>query len=174
MCDKPHHCTCTMSQASTWLTPQGDRVQRRSLHATPTHTHPFGQTRHGVRFCALHAWISRRTHTSHHVTSLSCQYKCSDCTHAIHYCTSCTNIDDRYYFRNEQTPNPFPPNDQFSFLKNIGNYERPLIPIFAMALPFKVSVKNTSICNVNVVGLLGRTHLCETALSSMCQTSSGI
>ena len=48
LCDNPHHCTCTMSQASTWLTPQGDRVQRRSLHATCTHTPPFGQTRHAV------------------------------------------------------------------------------------------------------------------------------
>ena len=122
LCDKPHHCTCTMSQASTWLTPEGDRVQRRSLHATRTPPPPFGQTRaRGFVHCnCMHGYPAARIRwVSHHVTSLSCQYKCADCTHVIHYCTctSCTKIDDRYYFRNEQTPNPFPPNDQFSFLK---------------------------------------------------------
>ena len=116
LCDKPHHCTCTMSQASTWLTPQGDRVQRRSLHATRTHTHPFGQTRHAVSCIACmdippHAYDACRTMSRHYRVSTNATR--ADCTHAIHYCTytctSCTKIDDRYYFRNEQTPNPFLP-----------------------------------------------------------------
>ena len=80
LCDKPHHCTCTMSQASTWLTPQGDRVQRRSLNARHTYTPPFGQTRHAVSCIAcMDIPAARKRCVSHHVTSLSCQYKCNAC-----------------------------------------------------------------------------------------------
>ena len=72
LCDKPHHCTCTMSQATTWLTPQGDRVQRRSLHAT--YTHPLAR----VFVHCMHGYPAARIRcVSQHVTSLSCQYKCN-------------------------------------------------------------------------------------------------
>ena len=104
------------------LTPQGDRVQRRSLHATRTHTYPFGQTRHAVSCIACtdippHAYDACHTMSRHYRVSTNATR--ADCTHAIHYCTctctSCTKIDDRYYFRNEQTPNPFPQTTSFRF-----------------------------------------------------------
>ena len=83
------------------------------MHATRTHT-PFRDS--------LHAWISRRTQT----LRMSRHYRVStnatraDCTHAIHYCTSCTKIDDRYYFRNEQIPNPLPPKRPVFVSKKIS------------------------------------------------------
>ena len=110
LCDKPLY----MSQASTWLTPQGDRVQRRSLHA---HTHPLSVRRHAVLCIACMNIQPHAYHASHHVTSLSCQYKCNArrlyTRHSLLY--KCTKIDDRYYFRNEQTPNPFPQTTSFRF-----------------------------------------------------------
>ena len=126
LCDKPHHCTCTMSQASTWLTPQGDRVQRRSLHATRTHTHPFGQTRQAVSCIACmdippHAYGV----TPCHVIIVSVQMQRAQIVHTpfttVHVqVVQRSTIDVTSETNRHQTPSP-----QATTFR-IGNYGYPL------------------------------------------------
>ena len=120
LCDKPHHCTCIMLQASTWLTPQGDRVQRIDLYTPHVHTPPLS-VRHGTRFRALHAWISRRTHTHtmsrHYRVSTNARRLCT--RHSLLYMYMYKLYKDRrsILLQKRTDTKPLPPNDQFLFLK---------------------------------------------------------
>ena len=99
------------------MAPQGDRVQRRFLHAR--HTYTQSDTARGFVHC-MHGYPAARIRCVCHVTIVSVQMQHAQIVHTpfttVHVQRS--TIDIISETNRHQTPSP--PNDQFSFLKNIG------------------------------------------------------